>query len=335
MLRTPWFLCLLVLFVLSSPVQAEPQTPSPDDTALHLRARPFVDAGFAPIEDVVEAHRDVRRVLIHDPYWILGTPGIEIERYGDGRAVLRLQYHGWRSQTQPLPVETWNALAKLEAAAFAPPPPPTPSLTAQTDAPPPPICHGWSAAFLSGDGRDGHWSQCYSPVDDGAHAYVVALVKAALATAPACPVDDETLFLSYQKCFGAGQTLDDPGLNAQYAALMPVFQDPQGSTLLNAARQAVTAPGIAVGNDVWRQARDAIARLKTYDDSQADALRRLRRLLYLASNASDADRTRIRNLIATVSDFQNGQQVNYAGVLTQLAWAGEQPVSARPDKSPG
>ncbi len=297
------------------------------DAALHANAQPFVDAGFTPIEDIVEPRRDVRRLLLHDPYYILGMLGIEIERFGDGRSVLRMQYYTYRGPTQPLPAETWDALAQLEPRAFplpAAPASPKPTTVANTPSPPPPICHGWHSQFLSGTGRTGGWTECYGgKADDAAYQYTVILLRAALATEPSCPIDDTNLFWSYHKCFGAKNTLDDPELNAQYAALVKIYANEGGADLLGAARLAVQAPGIAVGNAAWKQAREAVAQLKVFEDNEEDALRKLQALAFKAYNASDGDQFQIRTMIRTWSEFQAAQRSNYADVVSRLVWAGE------------
>jgi hypothetical protein len=111
--------CHLLTMLLGAAVLAAPAASQPADD--DYSSRLIADAGFIPISEMNFGGRDVRRVLPMDPYGILPIAGIELERHSDGRLTLRPQYRGWAGPAYPLAAGEWEALAALEAPAFAPP----------------------------------------------------------------------------------------------------------------------------------------------------------------------------------------------------------------------
>lgn len=285
--------------------------------------RMFTDAGFSSIAELGAEGRNVRRVLLRDPYGMLPTPGIELERLND-RVTLRLQYRGWSSQAVPFVPSVWEKLAEQEAVVFAEPvyrPAPTP--VAPGGPPPPPrICHGWSVSLEADYKRTAGWSQCGGAIDPAFH-YAVQMVAQAMKTRPDCPFDSAEPFWSFNKCFAPSLALDDPKLEATFSALRKTYDEVPGADRLMEARQALRAPGLTLGNEAWQQARAATAKVKEVNDLRRDCLQQLQRLAHgpAAANASDADKAKMQQTIEVWRDFTQSQETNYADLLQGLVWS--------------
>jgi hypothetical protein len=318
---------LLLIFASGQPAPAEARTEA-EQRALWDRGqaeqrkfehRLFTDAGFQSIAEVRADGHDVRRLLLEDPYMILPVPGLELERLSDGQVTLRVQYRGWSSKPVPVDRAAWEELARHEATAFARPefrPMPTQLASAM---PPPPICHGWIVRLEADYQRSASWAECGGK-EGPVHAYALRMIALAIATRPECTLEPNNPFWSFSKCFGAKASLDDPELDAQFAELRKQFDEAPGADRLSEARQALIAPGIAMGNKQWLDAREAIRKFSDVEEGRRQALRKLQELSGKAAKASDADKAKIRQTIAAWSDFLRSQEHNYAELLQSLAW---------------
>ncbi len=70
----------------------------------------FDRAGFPSIAEQNLEGREVRRLLLRDPYGMLAVPGVELERLSNGRIKLRLQYVGWSSAPKAVDRSAWDKL---------------------------------------------------------------------------------------------------------------------------------------------------------------------------------------------------------------------------------
>lgn len=280
----------------------------------------FTRAGFAPIEEVQLAGREVRRLLLSDPYMMLPVPGIELERHADQRVTLRLQYYGWSSDPVPVDPGAWNALETIERPAFA-----VPAFVrapARANVSPPPVCHAWTIWLQADAGRSAAWSGCGSrlgPVYD----YAIEIIALAMSTRPSCEVERDNPFWSFNRCFAPTESLDDPALEATYAILHREYYEAPGVERLAEARRALEWPPLSIGSPAWRDARAAIARFREVNAYREARLQRLRQLAAGAPNASPADRAKMRQAIEAWSQFLQAQQRNYADLLERLVRVGD------------
>lgn len=190
-------------------------------------------AGFAPLAEMRFGGRDVRRLLLLDPYGILPVPGLEIERHADGRVTLRTQHRGWTGPVFDLAPETWPRLAALESEAYAPRP--APRATGQPTA----VVHCWAAFLEASPDRAALWSGC-GGTRAGARAYVDAVIALAIAEM-ACPAGQSDALWRFVECTRAPRPLDDPALAAAFTALNADHDARQneGAELLSRARAAL------------------------------------------------------------------------------------------------
>jgi len=290
--------------------------------------RQFAEAGFAPVvADLAEA-RELRRLLLSAPYGMLPLPGLELVRYDDGRVSVRLQYRGWSSG--PVAVDkpgAWDALASRDEALFAEPvfrpitepPPPVP---------PPPICHAWLARFENEQGRTANWSGCGGGTPGPGYSYAVAMIEIAMAARPECGATLGDPFGAFHRCFGPTPALDDPELEARFAALRKEYEEASATDAMTEARRALEAPGLTLGGEAWLAARDAIKRFKEVHDLRRDRLLMVQQLytnaVYLNSPAaSDADVAKLRQTLEVWKDSLSIQDRYYAELLQRLASADE------------
>lgn len=280
----------------------------------------FAEAGFAPIAEMLVEKREVRRVLLQDPYMILAVPGIELERRVDGSVTLRLQYQGWSSPPAPVDRAAWDELARLEPEVFAKP---ALRVTRSEPAPssPPPHCHGWMARIQADHERITSWTTCSGGGLTPAAIYASRLAGLAVSTTPKCKVEQGNEFWSFTNCFKVTFELDDPALEAQFAALRKDYDEAPGAERLAEARNALRAPGLALGNEAWLAAREAIRRFRETHSTRQDRLQKLEKLYRDATNASDGDRAKMRRAIEHWSDFLRSTETNYSRLLQDLAWA--------------
>lgn len=285
--------------------------------------RLFTEAGFAPISEVRAAGRHVRRLLLHDPYMILPVPGIEVERSAGKRLTLRLQYRGWTGEPVSINPAAWQTLASHEQAVFAKPQPPPARDQAMLASPPPTsppaVCHGWIARFEADEERTASWSECGS-VRSAAYDYAAHLIELAINTRADCAFEPDNAFWSFNRCFAPKESLDDPKLEATFAVLRKEFGEAPGAERLAEARRALNTPGLTLGNQVWMDARAAIAKVQEVDQFRRYRLQKLEQLAYRASDASSADKAKMRQTIENWSDFVRSQERNYSELLRRLVW---------------
>lgn len=284
-----------------------------------FRNQRFAEAGFVPIDQT--GKRELRRLIVRDPYGFLPIPGIEIERRADGTVILTLQYWAWRSEPSTIAGQSWDRLIELDDAAFGPKPiKPPPAYARNAD--PPPVCHGWMAHIQSSSGRTAGWWEC----QDGPGpqlSYLRAMVDAAMATRPDCKSEGEDPMWAFQKCFGVSEQLDDPQLEAIYSVLRKEYHDAPGADRLAEARIALRQPSLTIGSPQWRDARAAIAKVRAINNQRRELLRRLGELYYKSKDASKADKAKMKLAIDSWTQFIAAQESNYSDLLNRLVWAGE------------
>jgi hypothetical protein len=162
-------------------------------------AQRLVGAGFVPAGDIRKQGRTLVRASYSEPRLFLRMPGITLERV-EGGAILSLTSDG-RAPTgrAAVPLEKWQELQRLEAAAFAPDPSPTPLAWRNGDPvpDPPPVCHGWGAVIerVSPARADKVWGwECdRSEVHRARLDYALRLAAIALTEMPQCQALRQTL----------------------------------------------------------------------------------------------------------------------------------------------
>lgn len=292
-----------------------------DQQAEHdFRQKQFAEAGFASIDDMRAANRDVRRLMLNDPYGFLPIPAVEVERKADGEVQMTLQYRGWREGPIALDRRTWDRLQQYDAAAFEPEEyQPAPQIKPGEA---PPVCHAWMAHLQSSSGKTAGWWQCRQ--GPGPQLSMVrVIVQAALAARPDCKEAEEDPLWAFSKCFGAKDELDDSKLEAVYSVLRKEYEEVPAADRLMEARIALRDPELKLGNAKWLEARAAVSRVREAMDYRRDRLQRLIELEHKAKDASAADRAKMRQAIQNWSQFTQSQWVNYSELLVGLAWAKE------------
>lgn len=280
----------------------------------------FTRAGFVPMAEVMVEGRDVRRLLLHDPYGMLPVPGIELERLSDGRVALRLQYRGWTSEPVLVESAAWVTLARQEPAVFA-----SAAFQRAGDQPapasPPPVCHGWIARLAADQARTASWAECGGGVSP-AYKYALDMVQLAVGTKQDCSFEPGNPFWSFNKCFAPKAALDDTELEAKFSVLRTEFDQAPAAERLAQARRALNVPDLTLGSKAWFDARAAIAKFKEVHDLRRERLQQLQQLAYGASQASDADKAKMRQTIEHWLGFVRSQEPHYSDLLQRLAWAG-------------
>lgn len=287
-------------------------------------------AGFPPITEVQAEGRVVRRVLLNDPYGMLPMPGIELERLGDGRVTLRLQYRGWSSvalnpswTSDPVEVErgAWDELAAIEQPLFTRPAfqPIDPATLPPPPSRPPPICHAWSARFEADWDRTASWSGC-GGTDHPGYRYAAQVAELAVHSKAGCTFEASNPFGSFLDCFSFAKPLDDPALRAEFAILRKEYDEAPGMERLAAARQALRAPGMTIGSQAWLDARAAVMGFREVHELRRQRLNSLVQLSYRAANASAADRAKLQYMVESWSQSVQSQEPNYSELLRGLAW---------------
>lgn len=281
--------------------------------------RQFIEYGFVPIEEIDLGKRDVRRLLLRDPYSFLPIPGVEYERRAGGKVTMRLHYGEYRTAPVAIPKAAWDRIVAGEKAMFAP----TQFVPVKRDpaAGVPPVCHGWMIIAQASGDRAASWWECRDR--DGAKAAAArTMIEVALATRPDCKSDEDPRW-AFQKCFGEKDVLDDPALNEPYVSISKELKDSPGATLLAAARKALQAPDLTLGSPAWREAREAVRKVLENQAARRAALQKLSALDYRARDASDPDKVKMRRAIRHWSEFIAGQEANDVDLLRRLAWAGQ------------
>lgn len=255
---------------------------------------------------------------------MLPVPGVELERLGDGRVMLRLQYDGWSSDPEAVDPSAWDRLVSKEPAVY--------SMLEFRDVstpnnPPqmPAVCHGWIARLQADYYRTASWTACGTGASGARFDYIVDFIRLALATKPDCAFDVENPFWSFNKCFAASQELDDPELERAFSILRREDALAPGADRLADARKALSVAQMTMGSQAWLDARTAVARFKEVQDLRRERLLSLRQLASSANDASAADKAKMQQTIEAWSDFLNSQQANYVDLLQRLVWATDSP----------
>lgn len=275
----------------------------------------FTEMGFVPIEELDAGSRDVRRIIVRDPYGFLPIPGVEFERRRDGKVTMRLQFPQYRTDTVSINAAAWQRIVVGDAAMFAPRQyeqvPPVTSI--------PPVCHGWMILVQASGDRAGSWWQCRDSADAKAD-YVRTMIEEALSTRPDCKREEDPRW-AFQKCFGEKEQLDDPELDALYSPLLKELKDAPGAEKLAAARRALNAPALTLGSPEWVAARAAIYDVLKLQEERKAILIKLGQLEYRARNASQPDKVKLRQSLRHWREFLNGQDANHVDLLRRLGWA--------------
>jgi len=197
--------------------------------------RRIAEAGFIPLNEMTFGGRDVRRVLLADPYGILPIPGIEIERHKDRRVSLRGQYLDWTGPAYSLSADEWARLALLEASAFAP------ASKNSFKGNPDVVVHCWSGLIEASPTRAAAWSGCNSGTQP-AQAYTEAVLMLAMDKKQ-CSPSTKTMFWRFSECFDDEGKLDDPALEERFAALRNRWAEQRqlSPAILAEARRALKA----------------------------------------------------------------------------------------------
>jgi hypothetical protein len=316
---------IAVLLALAAPQAADRQ-------AAFARQQ-FADAGFGPMAERAEEGRQVRRLLLFDPYGMAAVPAAAIERERDGRVTLTIRYRRWQTDPVALSPTAWAELKALEVAAFAPPPvtpPRDPGAPILPPPPPPPICHGWFARMAADGDRLANWAACGGK-DDARLAYLSRFVAIALATRPSCPQGgSEDAFWSYRRCFAQGSRLDDAALDARFAPLVAEWEALPGSDRLMEARMSLRAAQDApLGSPPWLAARDAVAKFKVIQDRRRSMLNDLRVINGAGRQGSPGDRARIGEAMEGWASWIPSQDANYIELANALIWP-QAAISAPP-----
>ncbi len=299
----------LILALVSQPVPA--QAVSGSEAQRRFFAERLVRAGFPPIQPTGVA---LRRLQLSDPYGMLGVPGLEVRRDGEGTVHLVIQYPEWRSEPVAVDAAVWDAVSADEV--FAPPPAPRLAPTGPPP-PPPPVCHAWSAVIQDEAGRTAAWSAC-SPAIGAGQAMTLRMVTAAMATRPDCPSDAASSFFAFQRCFGLRPELDDATLEAAFSPLRRQWGQIAGAEALAAARRALQSQEMRRGDAAWTTARRAVDAVRATQTERRDLINGLARISHQAVSASQGDRYKISQSLEHWSDFTNGQDRNYVQLLEQL-----------------
>lgn len=161
------------------------------------------DAGWAKLENVAKAERQVRRANFYDGRFAFRIPAVALEQDRDGAVVLRVSMA--RPQTivsVAVPKEEWRALTAQDAA-IRPAPPSPPS--SEPGLPTIPRFHCAPAKVEVADGRIESWtrqlSECGLQDADGL-AYAYELARIAVTYAPTCA--KEKAWLEAERSSGKG-----------------------------------------------------------------------------------------------------------------------------------
>lgn len=302
-------LAILAALPLASPARS---APSSDDRAyVHRQMRM---AGFAPLEEMTFGGRDVRRVLLLDPYRMLPIPGLEFERHADGRLTMRTQHAGWTGQVFALTPEEWGRLAALEAAAYAPPP----VVPIKTERPTV-VIHCWGAFLEASPDKAAIWSGCAEKAV-GATAYVEAALSLAIDKM-ACPASERANLWRFVDCTRAHHPLDDPGLEAMFAELRTAYDSRhgQGADLLGRARAALRVAGANRTPERVATARQEVLAFGRHQEAFRELIQTGFAPLRKAEMRSDANAAILDRTRRVWLDSLAAQDRNYIGLLEELA----------------
>lgn len=142
------------------------------------------EASWAPIKEVAERGRQVRRATFNEGRLAFRIPAVALERSRDGAVWIRMSMDGpTRVFSAALPPETWARLTAMDAEARKPPKP------LRRDGPQPIGCHGWFVTLEGADAKKS-WrqdvSECTSDPNATAFAYGYELASLAIEHIAEC-----------------------------------------------------------------------------------------------------------------------------------------------------
>lgn len=298
----------LVSLIGSTPVSA--QMSAEEQDYIHREMAEFV---FIPIEEMEFGGRDVRRVLLRDPYMMLPIPGLELERHRDGRRTLRIRHYGWNGQTFDLSQEEWDTMSALEDAAFAPPGENKNKIKKGV------VVHCWGGMLERTPRQATSWWGCNSGTKN-AQSYTEALVRLANEKNGCKLEEDSDVFFQYSRCFADRGGLSNPEEDARLTNIIQRWrtQREPGSSILADARRALTAAEKQPTYANFEVAQRAVA---DFGDQQ-DSLRQIIQALgssFPSLEPRDARTSKIlENLRRQWTSDVNGQYPNYIGLLERL-----------------
>lgn len=308
---------LAVIGVVLSPIaHADAQMP-PAAEQHDIEQSLFGRAGFQAIAEVAREGREVRRLLLKGPYGRLVGPGVELERFDDGRVTLRLQYVGWSSNPVAVDPAAWDELEGQDPSVFGVSGI-DPSLTGSRLSQAPAPCHGWTASLETDDQGKADWAQC-SGNNTPAYRYAAVIAAIAVETKPDCFLDKADPFWSFDGCFGHAASFQDPETEGTVSGMRQAFDGAQGPDRLAEAQRALTTAELSSASKAWSDARAAITRFKETRDLLHERLLSLTRFAADADDASSADSAKLAHLIQTWSRVLKAQDASYADMLQRLS----------------
>lgn len=161
------------------------------------------DAGWAELESVAKAGRQIRRANFYDGRFAFRIPAVALEQDRDGAVVLQVSMARPRTIVSvAVPKEEWRVLTAKDDG-IRPAPPPPPRLEAGPPAIPP--FHCATAKVEVADGRTESWARQLNeckPEDAKGLAYAYELARMAVTYAPTCV--KEKAWLDTERASGKG-----------------------------------------------------------------------------------------------------------------------------------
>ncbi len=160
-------------------------------------------AGWAELESVAKAGRQVRRANFYDGRFAFSIPAVALEQDHDGAVVLRVSMARPRAIVSvTVPDKEWRALTAQDDAIRPAPPPPPPGLVPELSTV---RFHCETAEVEVVDGRIESWARqlnACKPEDGKGLAYAYELARIAVAYAPTCA--REKAWLAAERSSGKG-----------------------------------------------------------------------------------------------------------------------------------
>lgn len=168
----------------------------------------FEKGGFRPLRAFVAENRQVKRVLLSDPYFMRAIPGVEIEKRPDGAVQLSIVDAAGYTAPAPLKPSDWTHLNELQGTLFRSEPyvpwdPPSDDPNHQSRRPPP-IRHAWGALFGTADDTgmtSGSWSGANGFEDEPKFLFLKEVLKLAVQTRRSCTFNPTNPINSFTTCF--------------------------------------------------------------------------------------------------------------------------------------
>ena len=271
-------------------------------------------AGFTPLAEINFAKRNVRRTLAVDPYMMLATPGVEMERHHDGRLTLRIIYPKWRGPVYPLSQQEWDRLEIMEAATFAPIP------KSKAKANPNVVIHCWSGFIESTSGQTATWG-CNN-ASRPAMLYTQAILALAIEKSR-CQDPNPDILWRFSTCFTDSKVLEDGVLQEKFAALQARWKKQRdlGPDKLSTARTALHIASETNAPADIAHARDAIFGFGQHQTALRTLLQNSYTLVPLGQKSDQRTRAIMGETFqywAQDIEAQNGNYIELLEGLTRL-----------------